>query len=135
MESNTTALTQITMHLTDSGARAARLIAGATYLDRSGHPNALSLAIRTLQDELDMMDTWEGAAREQDDAIRPDYYKFGDVQAIEVSRHLTSNGGQAFQYVVRSTRKDGHIKGDPRENLRKAIFFLEDEIKRQEETC
>ena len=38
-----------------------------------------------------------------------DYYKFGDVQVIDISRHLTSNGGmltyatkggEAFEFSV-----------------------------------
>jgi len=124
---------EITRHLNYNGGRAAELIAAATRLDGDGYSNPRTIirtAIWFLTDELTRIDTWEEAPLEQRDAIRPDYYKFGNTEAINVSRHLNSNGGQAFQYVVRSTRLDGNNKGDPRENIRKAIYFLEDEIKR-----
>lgn len=61
-----------------------------------------------------------------------DYYKFGDVQALDISRHLTSNSGQALQYIARSSRLDGSNKGDTVGDLRKAIDFLRDELKRVE---
>lgn len=59
-----------------------------------------------------------------------DYYKFGDVQVLDISRHLTSNAGQALQYIARSSRLDGSNKGDTAGDLRKAIDFLEDELER-----
>lgn len=59
-----------------------------------------------------------------------DYYKFGDVQVLDISRHLTSNSGQALQYIARSSRLDGNNKGDTAGDLRKAIDFLRDELKR-----
>lgn len=66
-----------------------------------------------------------------EDAINPSYYKFpGGVQAIDITRHLNGNGAQASEYIIRSTRTDGVIKGDPIENLDKAIWFCEDEKKR-----
>ena len=69
------------------------------------------------------------------DAIQPNHYQFpGGRQVIEISRHLTSNGGQAVQYIARSTRSDGvnkHTVVDGQvEDLRKAIVFLNDEIAR-----
>lgn len=59
-----------------------------------------------------------------------DYYKFGDVQVIDISRHLTSNAGQAVQYIARSCRLDGNNKGEVESDLRKAIDFLKDELRR-----
>ena len=59
-----------------------------------------------------------------------DYYKFDNVQVIDISRHLTSNAGQALQYIARSSRLDGNNKGDTEADLRKAIDFLHDEIGR-----
>jgi hypothetical protein len=59
-----------------------------------------------------------------------DYYKFGDVQVLDISRHLTSNAGQALQYIARSSRLDGNNKGDTAGDLQKAIDFLRDELKR-----
>lgn len=67
------------------------------------------------------------------DAIAPEHYAFpGGVRVHQISTHLTSCGGQAVQYVARSTRLDGNNKGNPVENLRKAIKFLEWEIERLE---
>lgn len=59
-----------------------------------------------------------------------DYYKFGDVQVLDISRHLTSNAGQAVQYIARSCRLDGNNKGDTVGDLCKAVDFLRDEIGR-----
>lgn len=62
-----------------------------------------------------------------------DYYKFGDVQVLDISRHLTSNGGQAVQYVARSTRIDGNNKGEVVRDLEKAIDLIANEIERVKE--
>lgn len=59
-----------------------------------------------------------------------DYYKFGKVQVLDISRHLTSNAGQAVQYIARSCRLDGNNKGEVEADLRKAIDFLKDELRR-----
>ena len=65
------------------------------------------------------------------DAINPDHYKFSNgVEAIDITENLTSNGGQAVGYIVRSTRIDGRIKGDPIEDLEKANWFITREIER-----
>lgn len=65
--------------------------------------------------------------------ITPAYYAFpGGVRVHQISGHLTSFGGQAVQYIARSTRLDGENKGDTAENLRKAIRFLNLEIERIE---
>ena len=69
-----------------------------------------------------------------EDPISPSYYQFPNgVQVRDISRYLTSFGGQALQYVARSTRLDGNNKGDRIENLRKAIEFIQWEIERIEE--
>ena len=63
----------------------------------------------------------------------PDYYVFpGGVQVIDISRHLTSNAGQAVQYIARSSRIDGVTKGDQLPDLRKAADMIADEIARLE---
>jgi len=62
------------------------------------------------------------------DATNPDHYRLGPVEVIQISRHLNSNRGQALQYIARAGRK-----GPPEqelEDIRKAIWFLEDEIQR-----
>jgi hypothetical protein len=67
------------------------------------------------------------------DAINPDYYKAGwsnGVELIDITENLTGNGAQAVQYVARSTRLDGVLKGDPVEDLTKAVWFIQREIQR-----
>ena len=63
----------------------------------------------------------------------PNHYLFPNGrQPIEISRYLSSNGGQALQYVARATRTDKeNVKHeDARSDLRKAIHFLVDEYER-----
>lgn len=63
----------------------------------------------------------------------PKYYQFPNgTQPLDLSRYLTSNGGQALQYVARSCRLDDeHNKHyESADDLVKAIHFLYDEIKR-----
>lgn len=63
----------------------------------------------------------------------PNHYLFPNGrQPIEISRYLSSNGGQALQYVARATRTDKeNVKHeDARSDIRKAIHFLVDEYKR-----
>lgn len=65
-----------------------------------------------------------------------DYYKFGNVQVIDISRHLTGNGAQALQYVARSCRLDGKNKGTTFkqiDDLKKARDFIDNEIERLKE--
>ncbi len=61
-----------------------------------------------------------------------DYYKFGDKQVWDISRHLTGNAAQAVQYIARSCRLDGmnkHADLEERiEDLDKARDMLLDEI-------
>ena len=63
----------------------------------------------------------------------PKYYQFPNgAQPLDLSRYLTSNGGQALQYVARSCRLDDESNkhDDAADDLVKAIHFLYDEIKR-----
>ena len=67
-------------------------------------------------------------------ATSPSYYKFpGGVEVQQISSHLTSNAGQALQYIARSGRFDGDNKGDPIENYEKAKMFIDFEIARLKE--
>lgn len=82
---------------------------------------------------LDQIEPLAEPEEDEDDksAILPHYYLFpGGVWVRHISAHLTSGGGQALQYIARSTRLDGNIKGDPIENLEKAIQWLEWEKQR-----
>lgn len=64
----------------------------------------------------------------------PTYYRMpSGIEVKEISRHLTSNGGQAVQYIARATRTDGIIKGNPISDLEKARDMIEDEINRLKE--
>ena len=63
----------------------------------------------------------------------PKYYQFPNgAQPLDLSRYLTSNGGQALQYVARSCRLDDEQNkhAGAGDDLVKAIHFLYDEIKR-----
>lgn len=47
------------------------------------------------------------------------------IEAIQVTRHMSFNLGNVIKYVWRAGQK-----GDPIEDLRKAMFYLQDEIER-----
>ncbi|AOT23613.1 hypothetical protein SEA_BOBBYDAZZLER_45 [Rhodococcus phage BobbyDazzler] len=67
------------------------------------------------------------------DAINPDVYQgfSNGAQMIDITENLNGNGAQAVQYIGRSTRLDGVVKGDPIEDLTKAKWFVERELQRQ----
>lgn len=74
------------------------------------------------------------------DPINPSHYSEGwsnGAEVIDISEHLTSNGGQAVQYIARAThqneslRKHDSVEGWV-EDLRKAVWFLQREIERLE---
>ena len=68
------------------------------------------------------------------DNLNPNYYKFPNgAETIDISQYLSGCGSQAVQYVVRSTRIDKELKGNPLEDLHKAIWFIEREIARLED--
>lgn len=48
------------------------------------------------------------------------------IECIDIVRHQSFNLGCAMKYIWRADHK-----GKPLEDLRKAIFYLEDEIKRR----
>lgn len=66
--------------------------------------------------------------------VEPSYYDFPQgIEVRHISAHLTSFGGQALQYVARATRLDGRNKGNPIEDLTKALDFIQWEIDRLRE--
>lgn len=78
-------------------------------------------------------DDFVASVGEFDNPVDPDHYKFpGGIEVRQISAHLTSFGGQAVQYVARSTRLDGKNKGDRVENLKKAQRMIDWEIERLE---
>jgi hypothetical protein len=74
----------------------------------------------------------QGSERESEqlskseDQINPSHYKShpSGVECIEVTRHMNFNLGNAMKYIWRHDKKHGV------QDLRKAIWYLEDEIAR-----
>lgn len=65
------------------------------------------------------------------DPTNPDYYKFPNgAETIDITEWLSGCGAQAVQYIVRATRTDGKVKGDPIEDLTKTLWFVRREIDR-----
>jgi hypothetical protein len=65
---------------------------------------------------------------------RPPHYTSdpSGVECIQVTRHRNFNIGNAIKYLWRAGLKD---EAKVVEDLRKAVFYIEDEIKRLEETA
>lgn len=62
---------------------------------------------------------------------KPNYYLLPNgIEVGDVTDHLTSNGGQAVQYIARSCRIDGQHKGERIKDLKKAKDMIDREIKR-----
>jgi hypothetical protein len=61
------------------------------------------------------------------DPVNPPHYRKhpSGIECIEVTRHLNFNIGNAIKYLWRYMDK-----GDPVENLKKAQWYIDDEIKR-----
>ena len=57
----------------------------------------------------------------------PSHYKShpSGVEAIEITRHMNFNLGNAMKYIWRAG-----LKNDQIEDLQKARFYIEDELKR-----
>jgi hypothetical protein len=51
------------------------------------------------------------------------------VECIQITRHRNFNVGNAIKYLWRAGLKDGNATV---QDLRKAVFYIEDEIKRLE---
>lgn len=80
-------------------------------------------------------DYWELKVEEPtegNNAISPSVYQFPNAEVRDISAHLTSFGGQALQYVARSTRLDGLFKEDKVQDLEKAKLMIQWEIDRLE---
>lgn len=62
-----------------------------------------------------------------EDAINPAHYRKhpSGIECIEVTRHMNFNTGNAIKYIWRYLDK-----GDPVENLKKAQWYIDDEIRR-----
>ncbi len=64
-----------------------------------------------------------------EDPINPSHYRRhpSGIECIEVTRHMNFNIGNAIKYLWRYMDK-----GDPIENLKKAQWYIDDEIRRLE---
>lgn len=51
------------------------------------------------------------------------------IEPIEITRHMNFNLGNALKYIMRAD-----YKGKPIEDLKKAIWYLNDEIAKREKT-
>jgi uncharacterized protein YlzI (FlbEa/FlbD family) len=72
-----------------------------------------------------------GVAEMKDMVNHPPHYTThpSGIETIQVTRHMTFNLGNAMKYIWRAGIKDEakHI-----EDLKKAVFYINDEIKRLE---
>jgi hypothetical protein len=61
------------------------------------------------------------------DPINPPHYRShpSGIECIEITRHMNFNVGNAIKYLWRYMDK-----GDPIENLKKAQWYIDDEIRR-----
>ena len=59
------------------------------------------------------------------DPVNPDHYKQGSVEAIEVTENFSFSAGNAIKYIWRHQHK-----GNPIQDLKKAAWYIEREIKR-----
>lgn len=68
-----------------------------------------------------------GASTERDDVNSPAHYMShpSGVECLTITRHMNFNLGNAVKYIWRAG-----LKGDAVKDLRKAVFYLNDEIKR-----
>ena len=62
-----------------------------------------------------------------EDAVNPSHYRKhpSGIECIEITRHMNFNIGNAIKYLWRYMDK-----GDPIENLQKAQWYIDDEIRR-----
>lgn len=70
--------------------------------------------------------------KKSDPVNSPSYYTShpAGIEQIEVTEHMSFNGGSAIQYIWRA--EDGS-KGNEIQDLEKAIWHLQREIKRRQE--
>lgn len=64
-----------------------------------------------------------------DPVNRPKHYNMhpSGVECIQVTRHMNFNIGNAIKYLWRAGKKDAEIQ-----DLKKAVWYIQDEIKRLE---
>ena len=82
-------------------------------------------------DELRQLNRLRGRLEAQDPVNHPPHYTShpSGIEAIEVTRHMNFNLGNATKYIWRAG-----LKADRLEDLKKARFYINDEINRLEGT-
>ena len=77
----------------------------------------------------------ESANRKVEQVAHPSHYAWlkdlCGVEPLDICRHLDFNTGNAIKYLLRKDKVDGNkTKTEKRiEDLRKAVFYIQDEIK------
>ena len=72
---------------------------------------------------------WLGMVEDQNDPVNhPKHYNShpSGVECIQITRHMGFNIGNAIKYLWRADEKGAAI-----EDLRKAVWYIEDEIKKR----
>jgi hypothetical protein len=113
------------------------LLQGEEVLEESHDPTRTRPSPERAQSGYDYRrDSYQPAPMPEDnppapaeDAINPSHYRRhpSGIECIEVTRHMNFNTGNAIKYIWRYLDKD-----DPVENLKKAQWYLDDEIRRLE---
>ncbi len=67
--------------------------------------------------EIELVDEKKG---DDNDPVKPNHYKFGDVEVMDIVKHLPFLEGNIIKYVARAKRK-----GNELEDLHKARHYLD----------
>jgi hypothetical protein len=64
--------------------------------------------------------------------LRPAHYTSdpSGIECIQITRHRSFNVGNAIKYLWRAGLKDSHDVAAEVQDLNKAVFYINDEIKR-----
>jgi hypothetical protein len=94
-----------------------------------GTPDAFTLAVENARPEVHAMleEINQGMQRADDPVNHPSHYTaYPGVEVIQLTRHMSFNRGNAVKYTARAGLKD---KGTEIQDLEKAVWYLQDEIK------
>jgi hypothetical protein len=82
------------------------------------------------QEYKDAVAKWDIDEEAEDMVGAPPHYRShpSGIECIEVTRHMGFNLGNAIKYIWRAD-----LKHDAIEDLRKAIWYLEDELNKRED--
>lgn len=72
----------------------------------------------------------------EDNVNHPSHYTWlkekAGIEVIDITRHLSFDRGNAVKYLLRAGRKGSPGSGKEIEDLKKAIWYIQDEIKQLE---